>query len=226
MRTSNTIAALLGSSPFKPLQAHMRIVNECVSEVPGLFDALINSDTEAISQHKDRIFAKESEADEMKNDLRAHLPKSLFMPVDRRDLLEILEMQDAIANTAQDIAGLLVERDMSVPADMADSLKEFVQTCLEACNHAAMVIEELDELVELGFRGRGAGRVEQMVDKLNQVEDETDNMGMALARTLFSKEDDMKPVSVMFWYQLLQWIGDLADFAEKVGDRMRLLIAK
>ena len=226
MRTSNTIAALLGSSPFKPLQAHMRIVNDCVAEVPGLFDALIEQDTNSINRHKDQIFAKEQEADEMKNDLRAHLPKSLFMPVDRRDLLEILELQDAIANTAQDIAGLLVERNMTVLEDMAEPLKIFVRSCLKACNHAAGIIEELDELMETGFKGREAGKVEQMVDQLNKVEDETDMMGMDLARTLFSKEDDLKPVSVMFWYKLLQWIGDLADYAEKIGDRMRLLIAK
>jgi hypothetical protein len=36
----------------------------------------------------------------------------------------------------------------------------------------------------------------------------------------------MKPVSVMFWYQMIVWIGDMADYAEKVGDRMRLLIAR
>ena len=142
MRTPNTIAALLGHSPFKPLQAHMRIVKECVTEVPGLFDALINSDNEAVSQQKDRIFAKENEADELKNDLRAHLPKSLFMPVDRRDLLEILEFQDAIANTAQDIAGLLMERTMTVPDGMAVPLKEFVAGCVKACDQAALIIEE------------------------------------------------------------------------------------
>jgi len=30
----------------------------------------------------------------------------------------------------------------------------------------------------------------------------------------------------MFWYQMIQWVGDLADYSEKVGDRMRLLIAR
>jgi len=64
---------------------------------------------------KDRIFEREAEADRIKNELRLHLPKSLFMPVDRRDLLEVLHLQDTIANTAQDIAGLLVERQMSIP---------------------------------------------------------------------------------------------------------------
>ncbi len=226
MRTTNPIASLLGKSPFKPMQAHMRIVSECVAEVPGLFDALIAGDQEGIEQHKERIFSKEQEADDLQHDLHTHLPKSLFMPVDRRDLLELLNMQDSIANTAQDIAGLMVERDMSVPSGMEVDLKELVRRCVDTCEQASTIIEELDELIEMGFRGREANKVDEMVEKLGDMEDETDVMGMNLARELFSREDSLKPVSVMFWYQMIQWIGDLADYAEKVGDRMRLLIAK
>ena len=226
MRTTNPIASLLGSSPFKPLQAHMRVVKECVSEVPALFDALIAGNQDEIVKLKEVIFAKEDAADKLQNELRAHLPKSLFMPVDRRDLLELLEMQDTIANVAQDIAGLMVERDMSVPPGMEEPLKTFVQSCVDTCKHAATIIEELDELVEMGFRGREATKVDEMVAKLSEMENETDTLGMELARTLFSKEDELKPVSVMFWYQMLQWIGDLADYAEKTGDRMRLLLAR
>ncbi|HHH37970.1 MAG TPA: TIGR00153 family protein [Sedimenticola sp.] len=226
MRTTNPIASLLGSSPFKPLQAHMRIVRECVAEVPGLFDALIAGDQEKVAEHKKQIFAKEQEADDLENNLREHLPKSLFMPVDRRDLLDLLDTQDSIADTAQDIAGMMMERDMAVPDGMADPLKALVQRCVDTCNHAATIIEELDELIETGFRGREASKVDEMVQELGRIEDETDEMGMALARTLFSKEDEMSAVSVIFWYQMIQWIGDLADFAEKVGDRMRLMIAR
>ncbi len=226
MRSTNPIASLLGSSPFKPIQAHMRVVQECAGEMPGLFDALFAGDQEAMAAAKERIFTKEQEADEIKNRLRAHLPKSLFMPVDRRDLLELLELQDSIANTAQDIAGLMMERDMSLPEEMAEPTKVFVRGCVDTCAHCGKIIEELDELVEMGFRGREATKVEEMVDELNKIEDETDRMGMDLARTLFSKEDEMKPVSVVFWYQMIHWIGDLADYSEKVGDRMRLLIAR
>jgi predicted phosphate transport protein (TIGR00153 family) len=115
---------------------------------------------------------------------------------------------------------------MSVPEGMEEPLQALVKRCVETCNQAATIIQELDELIEMGFRGRQATKVEEMVTKLNEIEDETDQMGMSLSRTLFSKEDEMKPVSVMFWYQIIQWIGNLADYAEKVGDRMRLLIAR
>lgn len=226
MRSTNPIAALFGKSPFKPLQQHMRIATECVAEVPALFQALIDGNAAGVEAQKDKIFTKEDEADTLKNDLRDHLPKSLFMPVDRRDLLEVLSMQDSIADTAQDIAGLLVERKMEVPPGMAEPLMKLVARCVDACEQAHKIIEEVDELVEMGFSGREAAQVEAMVTELSRIEGETDVMGMELSRRLFAQEDTMKPVSVMFWYQLIQWIGDLADYAEKVGDRLRLLMAR
>ncbi len=226
MRTTNPIASLLGNSPFKPMQQHMRVVQGCVGHVVPLFEALVGGDRDALLAAKDQIFASEREADEIKNNLRVHLPRSLFMPVDRRDLLELLELQDSIANCSQDIAGLLMEREMEVPDVMKEPLLALVQRCVDTCAQSGTIIEELDELVETGFRGREAARVEEMVETLNKIEDETDEMGVALVSTLFAQEDQMKPVSVFFWYQLIHWIGDLADNAEKVGDRMRLLIAR
>lgn len=226
MKKTNPIASLFGHSPFKPLQKHMELVDQCVAEVPGLFEALIANDKAGLEKAKDAIFEKEHEADLMRDELRSHLPKSLFMPVDRRDLLDVLAMQDSIANTAQDIAGLLVERDMVVPENMADDLRKLVQRCVDACVQSGAIVSELDELVETGFRGPEAAHVEDMVNKLSTIEDETDQLGMSLSRALFAQEDSMSPVSVIFWYQLIQWIGDLADFAEKVGDRLRLLIAR
>jgi len=226
MRSTNPLSALFGKSPFKPLQHHMRVVLECVSEMPGLIQALIDADPAALEAQKNLIFKKEQEADDVKNELRGHLPKGLFMPVDRRDLLDVLAMQDSIADVAQDIAGLLTERNMEVPNGMAEPLMQLLNRSVDACNQAHKVIEEIDELVEMGFQGAEASRVEKMVDDLNEIEDDTDRMGMALTRSLFAQEDQMKAVSVMFWYQIIQWVGDLADYAEKVGDRLRLLLAR
>ena len=226
MSNGNTFSKLFGQSPFTALQEHMRVVVECAREVQPLIEALAAGDQEQVIQLKDRIFEREAEADRIKHELRAHLPKSLFMPVDRRDLLEVLLLQDTIANVAQDIAGLLIERKMSIPDFLRDPLIELTARCVDTVEHAAKVIEELDELLAIGFRGREVDSVDQMLKELNLIEDETDELGIALARALFDHEDELKPVSVMMWYQIIEWVGDLADYAEKVGDHLRLLIAK
>jgi predicted phosphate transport protein (TIGR00153 family) len=226
MKTTNPISALFGRSPFKPMQQHMEVVYECVGLIPALFDALMAGDQKALGETQEAIFAKEQEADKIKQQVRLHLPRSLFLPVDRRDLLDVLAVQDTIADTAQDIAGLLLQREMTVPKDMQADLSQLVRRCVDACGQSNAIIGELDELVETGFRGPEAARVEEMVAELNRIETETDDLAIALSRSLFKHEDAMSPVSVMFWYRIIQWISNLADNAEKVGDRLLLLIAR
>ena len=226
MSSTHPLANLFGKSPFSAMQRHMRVVLECTHEIPPLFEALAAGDRKQVEALKEKIFEREAEADTIKNALRGALPKSLFMPVDRRDLLDVLQMQDAIADTAQDIAGLLVERPMELPDFMQETMLTLARRCVDACDQSAKIIEELDELVAMGFRGREATRVEEMVDALNLIEDETDELGIELTRRLFEHEDEIKPVSVMMWYRIIEWVGDLADYAEKVGDRLRLLIAR
>ncbi len=226
MAGSNPFASLFGRSPFKPLQEHMRSVKKCAAQVSKLFEALCDGDQSKVETVKERIFELEHEADAIKNELRAHLPKSLLMPVDRRDLLEVLDLQDSIADTAQDIAGLLVERKMEVVADMRQPLLDMVHRCVDACDQTLRIIERLDELVETGFRGPESDAVIEMVEQLNKIESDTDRMGLELTRSLFANEDNMKPVSVVFWYDLISMIGELADYSEKVGNRLRLLLAR
>ena len=226
MQPTTPLARLFGRSPFKSLQKHMRAVLACVHQVPDLFEAMFSGSQEEVDTLKQDIFAREQVADEIKNELRNHLPKSFFLPVDRRDLLEVLQMQDSIADSAQDIAGLFVQRPMELPPSMHEPFLSLVRRCVDACNQAARIIERLDELKETGFRGRQMIQVEEMVQELNKIEDDTDEQELLLTRALFQHEDDMSPVSVMMWYQVIQWVGDLADYAEKVGDRLRLLIAR
>ena len=91
MAHKSTFSMLFGKSPFDALQTHMRVAVECARDVKPLIHALAADDQAEVDKVKDRIFENEARADEIKHELRLHLPKSLFMPVDRRDLLEILD---------------------------------------------------------------------------------------------------------------------------------------
>jgi len=226
MKAKNAISGVFARSPFKPMQHHMVAVQACVNLIPELFDSVIAGDENRLVKTQEAVFEKEREADEIKHDIRTHLPRTVFLPVDRRDLLDILEVQDAIADTAQDIAGLLLQRTMTVPDGMQEHLKQLIRRCVDAFTQSKAIIDELDELVETGFRGPEAEHVEAMVAELNRIETETDDLAIALTRKLFEHEDEMSPISVMFWYRLIEWIGNLADNAERVGDRMLLLIAR
>ncbi len=148
------------------------------------------------------------------------------MPVDRRDVLEILDLQDSIADTAQDIAGMLVLRDMQVPKDLHEPLKKYTQRCVDACNHMGKIMEQMDELLETGFRGPESEKVMLMIDELNKIETDTDQKAVDFMRLLFKHEEEIGAVGTILWIRLTHWIGDLANYAERVGNRHRLLPAR
>jgi uncharacterized protein len=217
---------LFGQSPFKPMQEHMRVVVSCANEVPALFEAVYAGDADLIEERRKSIFNLENQADDIKNEIRTHLPKSMFLPVDRRDLLEILDLQDSIADTAQDIAGMMVVRDMAPPVALREPVMVLVRRCVDACNHLGKIMEEMDELVETGFRGTESDKVMYMIDELNKIETETDVQAIRLMKLLFDNEEEMGAVTTIMWDRVLHWIGDLANYAERVGNRHRLLLAR
>jgi len=225
MKTTNPLSRLFGANPFSLLKKHMRVALSCAEELPLLFDALLKGDHEEVLRRKENIFKLEQDADDLHKEVRQHLPRTILLPVNRRDLLDLLEMQDKIADVSQDVAGLLVERRMSVPEGIRDHMMPFVDECIKVCRHAATIVEELDELLETGFAGPEAESVSKMIDKLNEMEDVSDVKGMEIGRALFKYEEHMNPVSVIFWHRLIEWIGDTADYAEAVGNRLRLMIA-
>ena len=221
-----TISSLFGTSPVRPLQTHMASVQECVDELIPFFKAVLKEDwSEAKAQQK-KISKLERQADRLKRDLRLHLPKSLFMPVSRRDLLEVLTMQDNIANKAKDIAGLITGRKMTFPDKMKEILLEFVQRCIDASKQAPQATTELDELVETGFSGKEVNLVQEMIKKLDEIESDTDKIQVKVRALLFKKEKDLPPVDVMFMYQVIDWIGDLGDLSQRVGSRLELMLAR
>ncbi len=218
------MANLFGRSPIRPMQQHMKAAVACARQVLPLFEDMIAGNTGELAARRADIDRLEHEADAIKNEIRSHLPKRLFLAVERRDMLEILDFQDSIADVAQDIAELADQRSMHVPKDLAEPLIELVRRVLAACDQAERIIDELDTLLETGFRGREVARVEEMIGELARLESETDELAERARRRLFGMEEELG-VSTVFWYQMINWVADLADYAERVGNRLRLLIA-
>lgn len=222
----NMISSLFGRSPVKPLQDHMAAAHKCISQLLPFFDAVLANDWDKVEELQKEVARLENEADELKRELRMHLPNSLLMPVSRRDLLEVLSMQDKIANKAKDIAGLITGRKMSFPSEIAPLLKEYVQRSIDASEQACVAINEFDELVETGFSGREVKLVESMIEKLDEIESDNDRIQVQVRAAMFKLEKDLPPIDVIFMYKIIDWIGELADRAQRVGSRMELMLAR
>lgn len=217
---------VFGPSPIRPLEQHMRKVHLCAKQLLPFFNAVLTQNWVDAARIQGRIVKLEREADTMKRDLRLNLPNGLFIPVSRTTLLEVLRAQDKIANKAEDIAELMVSREMHIPDNLAPLISIFVHRAVDAAKQACDVINELDELLESGFRGSEVKVVEKMVMKLDEIEHDCDDRLTEIRKEIFRLEKTLSPIDIIFLYKLVQWIGELADLAQTVGMLLQILIAR
>ena len=219
------LANIFGSSPVDPLEKHIGIAYNCAKQLRAFFEAAIAGDWDTAAKVRDEIEMLEHKADDLKKKIRLQLPKSLFMPVPREDLLELLLVQDKIANRTKDVSGLVLGRKMEFPAEIAAEFLDFVNRNIDAAKQARKSVRELDELFTAGFRGAEAALVEALIEELDRIETDTDNQQADLRSSLYAIEKSLDPIDAIFLYKVIELTGEIADMAESVGRRLELLLS-
>ena len=219
-----TIAKLFGKSPFAPLGTHMKIVAKCMEKLSEIFELLVEGKYEKLEEEAQALSKLEHEADLTKNDIRNHLPKNIFMPVDRSHFLEILAIQDGIADKAEDIAQLLTLRRLEKFDLFKEDFLSFYEKNLEAFVSTEQIIKEIDELLESSFGGIEAEKVKDMVDQTAYIEHEADTIQHTFLKKFFAHSDDLSPPIFYLWMRLIKEVGAIADLSEKLANRIRMVL--
>jgi predicted phosphate transport protein (TIGR00153 family) len=141
-------------------------------------------------------------------------------------LLDVLLIQDSIANITKDLAGLMMSRHMVFPKEFAEDFINLTGLCIKTSGAALVAINELDELLETAFSSRERKIVDQMIKKINELEHDTDIAQSEIREKLFALESNLPPIDVMFYYRAIEWLGETADAAQKVGSRFEVMLTK
>lgn len=217
----NTISRLFGQSPFPMLKEHMVKVKLCLDMVRPMMEAFTEYEGTREKEFARQIMRLEHDADIIKNSIRDQLPKSIFLPVDRRDLLTLLTAQDAIADVCEDLGVLITLRVTKVPPSLREGLFAYLDKALQASYLAVQIIEELDSMLESSFGGREAEKVIGMIDQVSLFEWEADKMQYKLGQQLFELENQVSPVDIMMWFEIFKMIGNLANTSEAMAKQLR-----
>jgi predicted phosphate transport protein (TIGR00153 family) len=202
----------------------MEKVAECVGKLPEILDAYRRQDTAAVEDLAYILSRIEHEADLIKNDIRNSMPRGLFMPVDRTNLLRILNIQDSIANRAENIGVLLTFKQAGAFDEFETAFDAFVAKCLEAFNLTRDIIDQLDELLETGFGGTEAQTVKELVDQVAFKEYESDIGQRELLRLLLAHEDSITYGDFFLWTRIIQQVGGLADRSNNLAAAVRMTL--
>jgi predicted phosphate transport protein (TIGR00153 family) len=204
----------------------MEKVAECVGKVPEIYGAYAAGDEERVRELAALISKLEHEADLVKRDIRNSLPRGLFMPVDRSNLLTILAMQDDLADKAENFAVLLTLKQVEAPEPFAGMFQAFLAKNLEAFENVQAVIGQLDELLETGFGGAEAENVKELVDNVALKEHEADVLQRDLMRELLQHDDAMGYADFYLWTRLIRQVAGISNRAENLANSVRSTLEK
>jgi predicted phosphate transport protein (TIGR00153 family) len=219
-------AGIFGKSPFAPLQEHFACIGKCVELLDPLFEAVLEKDKEKLAINLEKIRTFEQEADDIKNSMRLEIPRSLFMPVDRQDLFTLLDVQDGMADTVQDIAVLLSVRIPDVPDSFQEGLKKLVKYSIRSTGQVTEIYEHFFALLETTFRGKPAEDVMELIGKIGKTEHKADKAGYGLLDKLFNESDEMSMQDFLLLDKVMMKLGYIADLARKTSNRLRIIISK
>lgn len=216
---------LITKNPFGLVKSHMEKTQVCVAKTKDIFEAVFAGDKTRVLALAKEISKIEHECDLLKREIRSQVAKSIFLPIDRRDLLHMLSHMDKIADSAEDLGVLLTMRWMVMPEALRPSFDVFLSRTLDVVNESATVIFTLDRLLEAGFSGPDAEEVINRIDYIDRLEHEADKAQDQLGKRLFEHEEELSPAALIMWIKIIERVGLLSDCSERMMNHIRLMLA-
>jgi len=215
------IARLLARSPFRALQHHAEKVCATVEELGRVVQAYVAREEFSI----DEVSRLEHEADEIKSEIRAHLPSGLLMPVSRSDLLEFLWQQDEIADHSQSTAKILALLRPDLPRELEEGLLKLQEKMLQTSREYLEMVGELSDVLETAFAKRQIDDVVRHLGKVNRLEHEADELEHRAIELIYMTEG-MGDFARYHMLRVIFQMGEVVDHMENAGGRLRIMISR
>ncbi len=226
MVTKTPVTSFIRRSPFGYLKRHMESVAACAGQLTPLFEALLAGDADALGAAKAEIENLEEAANRSQNDCRANLPSGLFMSIDRNVLLEMMAVQDEVANQTKEIAAFISQRTMKAPDALKAPLNALVAGVVDTCHKTHEMVSSLEGLQEAGFKGHELDEIQRLAGAFKGQGAAVSELCDAMIRAVFEQEQNMEPVTVMCWYQITHWLRGVAGSAVEAGSFMPVILAE
>ena len=216
--------SLFYKSPFEKLKNHADKVKECTWMFKRAAECYVQQDCEEFDKLTEEVAKLESQADELKRNLRNHLPRGLLMPVDKFVLLDCLREQDHVLDDVEEALYWLSFRpEGGIPEELVGDFLELIDAVIPA-------IEKLSDMAAQAivyFRSSTEderNKLKSIIRDIHQAEKEADHLEHELKKRAFAVLKD--PVEIFHLVRLVEIIGEIGDDAQNASDRMRTMMAR
>ena len=184
----------------------------------------VEQDCEEFDQLTEDVAMLESQADALKRNLRNHLPRGIFMPMDKFVFLDCLREQDHVLDDVEEALYWLSFKPMAgIPEELVGDFLHLIDAVIPA-------IEKLPEMSEQAmayFKNsteENRNKVKSIIRDVYQAEKEADHLEHELKKNAFTLLED--PVEIYHVVRLVEIVGEICDHAQNASDRVRTMIAR
>ena len=209
---------------FCGIQEHAEKVKECAWIFQQAVECRVNAHCELFEAHRNEVIRMESDADTIKNRIRAYLPREILLPVDKVLLLKYVKEQDGILDAVVKALAWISYRNREfIPADLHKDFFLLVDAVMDPFEEITKMVTEAGKYFQ-DFSESRRDKVKEIIRAIRQQEHEADKVEEMIIQKAFESMTD--PISLFHVIRLAESIGAIADHAENAGDIMRAMLAR
>ena len=223
MRSSFLLKMFPKESPIQSLIDHAGLLETAVKKLPGLIEDYFNG--KEISATVKEISSIESQADDLKFKIREMLSTTVRTPFAVKDILDYLHLQDSLIDSTEDIAKKLCLNKVEGLDDHIKGLTiQLVNQVTKSVDFLEDMMREVKAVISSSFAQRVLKEEAKGVIKIEDIENEVDNLSLEIGKWLYSKKYEMNPVDLIFFRETIRIMVKMTDTAENTAELMHAFI--
>ncbi|MCK4571038.1 TIGR00153 family protein [Candidatus Bipolaricaulota bacterium] len=189
----------------KSLQYFIQSLNAYVQE-----GDIEKADQMAFETHK-----AEGQADDVRRRVETQLLAGALMPASRRDILQLVEQVDRLANAAENALDHLLIQRIEIPDVMRPAILEITSKTELIFSHVKSAISNLFKEMEAAL---------EHTAQIEHIEGEIDHIERKVLKQLF--EQDLDLAHKLQVNGFVRSVVELSDRAEDLSDHIELMVAQ
>lgn len=223
MKFVRSVADVFGYSPFGDLHRHAELCGKAVEKLTEQFRYCKERNCEMVLKLEKEIDNLEYQADLIKQEIRAHVTKSLLMPVDRQDLLNFLKMQDQIIDNCEHVTHMISYKLLEVPENIWDLIFELLSRVRETVMEYENLVDHFKGLLESSFSKSEVNKTLDHVPVIEELEHKCDKIQIKIHREIFNSKSD-NVLDLILLNEIIVKVGEIANSTARAASIFRTMI--
>jgi hypothetical protein len=197
------------------ISEHLRQVAEAIDAFAQAIDAYLAGDLSRAEELALATHKAEGRADDVRRKVEAEILRGALLAGSRRDILEIIEETDKLANAAEATLDYLIPQRVDIPPQLTDLIKSIVKRSQD-------IFAEVNQALHLLFSDMG-----QALEKtrhIEELESQVDHLEREAIEKLFGMDLDL--AHKLHVRDFIGILVEISDRAEDLSDRIEIMVAQ